>query len=112
MSDEECSTVSGGTVEQDGVLSLRALASILGVSPSTVHRDRAGVDQVTTDEDGSLLIPMTRGLDNKLRPTVRYDTSGRDRLIRQLRAEGKTIRAIASEVGCSVGTVHRVVSDG
>lgn len=100
------------TVEPRGGLSIRALAATLGVSPATVHRDRRGADAVTTDEDGSLLIPMTLGIDGRLRPTVRYDTSGRDRLIRQLRHDGKSIRVIAQEVGCSVGTVHRVLARG
>lgn len=34
----------------------------------------------------------------------------RDEEIRSLRAGGQTVRAIADEVGCSVGTVHRVLS--
>lgn len=29
--------------------------------------------------------------------------------VRKLRAEGLTMRAIAAELGCSVGTVHRYV---
>lgn len=29
--------------------------------------------------------------------------------VRRLRAEGLTMRAIAAELGCSVGTVHRYV---
>lgn len=108
------STVPDGTVEhatETGSLSIRALAAIFGVSPSTVHRDtmRRRVDRVVKDDEGNLLVPLTMGIDGKLRPAVRYNTSGRDALIRRLRAEGTTMRAIAEEVGCSVGTVHRVL---
>lgn len=33
------------------------------------------------------------------------------RRIRELRAQGLTMRAIAADVGCSVGTVHRYVRE-
>jgi len=50
------------------------------------------------------------GLDGKWRPNRRFDTTHRDRQIVLLRSARKSIRAIAAEVGCSVGTVHRVLS--
>jgi DNA invertase Pin-like site-specific DNA recombinase len=49
------------------------------------------------------------GLDGKRRPDRRCDNTDHDAEIRALRADGKPIRAIAAEVGCSVGTVHRVL---
>lgn len=52
---------------------------------------------------------FVKGLDGKQHPAYRYDTTERDKLIRQLRAEGHSERAIAAAVGCSVGTVHRVI---
>lgn len=41
-------------------------------------------------------------------PRAEYDarTAARHEHIRELRAEGKSMRAIAAEVGVSVGTVH------
>jgi DNA-binding NarL/FixJ family response regulator len=50
------------------------------------------------------------GLDGKWRPNRRFDTTQRDIEIVLLRSGGKSIRAIAREIGCSVGTVHRVLS--
>jgi DNA-binding NarL/FixJ family response regulator len=50
------------------------------------------------------------GLDGKWRPNRRFDTTLRDRQIVTLRVvNGKSIRAIGAEIGCSVGTVHRVL---
>ena len=107
--EESRSTVPDDTVEQvSGGMSLRAMAPVVRASPSTVRR--AAKRAIFYADDGSLQVPMVRGLDRRLRPGVRYDTSGRDVLIRQLRTEGKSIRAIAAEVGVSAGTVHRVVS--
>jgi DNA invertase Pin-like site-specific DNA recombinase len=57
-------------------------------------------------------VELTKGLDGKIRPSRRVDTSDRDEHIRKLRREGATIRAIAAEIGCSVGTVHRVIENG
>lgn len=51
-----------------------------------------------------------RGLDGKWRPNRRFDTTNRDRKIVLLRSGGRSIRTIAAEVGCSVGTVHRVLT--
>lgn len=41
-------------------------------------------------------------------PRAEYDarTAARHARIRELRAEGKSMRAIATEIGVSVGTVH------
>lgn len=50
------------------------------------------------------------GLDGKWRPNRRFDTTQRDRQIVLLRSARRSMRAIAAEVGCSVGTVHRVLS--
>ena len=110
--EESRSTVPDDTVEQvlNGGMSLRTMASVVRASPSTVRR--AAKRAIFYADDGSPQVPMVRGLDGRLRPGVRYDTSGRDVLIRQFRAEGKSLRAIAAEVGVSVGTVHRVVSRG
>ena len=46
---------------------------------------------------------------SKLRPSGRADTGDRDRQIHALRDAGKSLRAIAAEVKCSVGTVVRVL---
>jgi hypothetical protein len=52
---------------------------------------------------------MVTGRDGKLRPSGRADTGDRDRQIHALRDAGKSLRAIAAEVKCSVGTVVRVL---
>jgi hypothetical protein len=41
---------------------------------------------------------MVRGLDGKVRASRRFDTTDRDRQIHALRADGKSICAIAAEV--------------
>lgn len=74
-------------------------AMILGVQLS---QNRAIERQVP---DGKCL-----GLDGKIRPNRRLDTSHRDRRIVELRvANRQSITAIANEMGCSVGTVHRTL---
>ena len=91
-------------------MSLRAIGRIVSLSASTVHRDvSASRGDLETDDDGNLLVPLTMGLDGKVRPSRRLDTRGRDALIVQMRADGDSVRAIAAAVGCSVGTVHRVI---
>jgi DNA-binding NarL/FixJ family response regulator len=57
-------------------------------------------------------VDMAKGLDGKVRPSRRVDTSDRDERIHELRREGQPMRAIAAQVGCSVGTVHRVIEGG
>jgi DNA-binding NarL/FixJ family response regulator len=87
--------------------SVRALAENLkaaGVepsSPSTVWRVQSA---------RARNLGLSLGRDGKLRPDRRIDTTQRDALILKLRAEGKSLRAIATEAGCSVGTVHRVIN--
>jgi DNA-binding NarL/FixJ family response regulator len=65
-----------------------------------------------TDENGVIPVGKVLGLDGKLRPGRRGDTTERDARIRQMRWSGLSLRAIADTVGCSVGTVHRVVNKG
>lgn len=115
----ESSTVSSETVEpvadepqpvrRTGGMSTRALAQVLGVSASTVSRDLASED--TVDDQGRRLaaVSMVVGLDGKVRPSRRLDTAGRDAEIRRLRSAEVSMRAIAAAVGCSLGTVHRVL---
>lgn len=92
--------------------SIRAIAAAKGVSPSTVHRQRQRRDDYQPDDDGLVTVGMVQGLDGKLRPSRQIDTTERDKRIRRLHRDGRSMRAIASEVGCSVGTVHRVISKG
>lgn len=92
--------------------SIRAVASAKGVAPATVHRRRQRRNAYQPDSDGMVTVDMTKGLDGKLRPSRQVDTTDRDKRIRKLHQEGRTMRAIAAEIGCSVGTVHRVISKG
>lgn len=85
----------------DGELSIRVIARLTGVSPSTAMRGN-------TDRE----VGWSTGLDGRVRPNRRLDTTERDKRIAKLYAAGKSMRAIAAQVGCSVGTVHRVVSAG
>ena len=95
----------------DAGFSLRSVAKLTGVSPATALRDRrAGNPNYDGDEDGVIEVSKVQGLDGKIRPSRRYDTTDRDQTIRRLRAEGKPLRTIATDVGCSVGTVHRVLA--
>jgi DNA-directed RNA polymerase specialized sigma24 family protein len=92
-------------------LSIRSAADILGLSPSTVARRRQRQD---TADAGDGMAPFRRllGRDGKHRPSRRFDTTARDLRILALRHIGWSVRAIAGEVGCSVGTVHRVIKTG
>jgi transposase len=87
-------------------MSIRAIAAVMGVSPTTVQKTLAA----PPDENGMIAVGMVMGLDGKMRPSRRFDTTQRDRQIRELRGDGKSIRAIAAETACSVGTVHRVLN--
>lgn len=80
--------------------STRSAAAQLGVSHSTVARWRAEMG----------LVKMT-GKDGKVRMNHQNADlqNARNALILRLRAEGRSVRNIASEARCSVGTVHRVI---
>ena len=91
-------------------MSIRATAAILGVSPSTIMRDIQKGDDYRPDDEGRIDVGTVMGLDGKRRPSRRFDTSARDEQICDLRYSGKSLRTIAAEVGCSVGTVHRVLA--
>lgn len=95
---------------RDAAVSVRALAAAMGVSPSTMYRDLAAAPERAPAEDGTIRVGWTMGLDGKLRPSRRFDTSARDALIREMHASGASVRTIAAAAGCSVGTVHRIVS--
>jgi transposase len=88
--------------QTDG-LSIRKAAEELGVSATTVYWRR----RTLADEDE---FRMLEGRDGKRRPNRHFDNTDRDARIHELRADGKSIRVIAAEVGCSVGTVHRVLN--
>jgi len=91
-------------------MSLRAIAAATGVSPMTVLRGLKADADYQTAEDGTISYGMVLGLDGKRRPSRRFDTTtARDSRICELRDAGQSVRAIAGEVGCSVGTVHRVL---
>jgi DNA-binding NarL/FixJ family response regulator len=80
-------------------------AAEFGVSPSTIAK------MVRKAEEGQRpQVKMIMGRDGKMRPDRRYDITARDALIVDLRSAGFLMREIASEVSCSVGTVHRVIS--
>jgi hypothetical protein len=112
-----CSTVSPGTVEHmrkktpDIHSSVRLVAEQLKkagleTSPSTVWRVAKSARSQT--------VGLSLGRDGKLRPDRRLDTSERDAEIYRLYAKGDdlgsmSMREIAAKVGCSVGTVHRII---
>jgi uncharacterized protein YjcR len=89
-------------------MSLRAIAAVYRCSPTTILRRWQQMDGYAPDADGRITVHRTQGLDRKVRPNRRFDTTERDRVIRGMRHDGLTMRAIAETVGCSVGTVHRV----
>ncbi|TAJ49663.1 MAG: hypothetical protein EPO52_01505 [Herbiconiux sp.] len=91
--------------------SIRALAKMIQSSPTTVMKMRKDLDDWHPDENGRIQVRTVRGLDGKLRPGRRFDTTERDDNIRLRRSSGQTIRAIADAVGCSVGTVHRILKE-
>jgi len=89
--------------------SIRQAAAILGCSPSTVLRDRQRAPDYQPADDGTIPVRRVLGRDGKRRLNRRIDTTARDSRICELRDAGQSVRAIAGEVGCSVGTVHRVL---
>jgi DNA-binding NarL/FixJ family response regulator len=55
---------------------------------------------------------MVKGLDGKhhpRHPLTESERSTRTEAILMLRSQGKSVRAIAAELGLSVGTVHRTI---
>lgn len=92
---------------QPGKMSIRAVAQTLGMSPTTVLKLSRQAN--SPDENGMIFVGTCVGLDGKIRPSRRFDTTDRDERIRELRDAGQTVRAIAADVGCSVGTVHRII---
>lgn len=88
-------------------MSIRAMSSAIGISPTTLNKL---VIADTTNDDGSIQVPTRTGLDGKRRPGRRFDTTYRDQQIGQLRHDGQTVRQIATNLGCSVGTVHRTLT--
>jgi hypothetical protein len=64
-----------------------------------------------TNEKSAYKLPRgyCKGADGKLHPQRHYDTTLRDAKIIELHDHKKSMRAIAAAVGCSVGTVHRVI---
>lgn len=77
-----------------------------------MHRRRQSSDDYQPDSDGMVTVDMTKGIDGKLRPNRQVDTTDRDKEIRRLHRDGQSMRSIANEVGCSVGTVHRIINKG
>lgn len=96
--------------ERGPAMSIRAIASAQGVSPTTVLKIIQSQDDYRTADDGTITVGRTLGLDGKIRPSRRVDTTERDLTIVAMRDAGGSIREIAGKVGCSVGTVHRVIS--
>ena len=90
-------------------ISVRASAPALGVSPTTIQRERTKLPDYAPTPDGTIVVGQVMGLDGKVRPSRRYNTASRDQTILDLREKGGTIRQIAETVRCSVGTVHRVL---
>lgn len=88
-----------------GELSIRAAASATGLSPTTIQTYWS---VMSDNDDGTIDVHKRRGTDGKSRPSRRFDTAGRDLEIHRLARDGKTIAEIASTVGCSVGTAHRI----
>jgi DNA-binding NarL/FixJ family response regulator len=76
-------------------------AGMDNVSPSSVWR-------VGKSKRGRQM-GLSLGRDGKLRPDRRFDTTRRDAEIIELHDQGVSMREIAAKVGCSVGTVHRVI---
>ena len=80
-----------GAVGPLAYLSVRRAAEVLHVDPSTIQRRRAREEHIPR-----------RALDSTAR-------AERDLAILTMRAAGESIRTIAAELGCSIGTVHRAI---
>ena len=92
LSDRVAAKRRAGAVGPMAFLPVRRAAELLHVAPSTVQRRRAREEH-----------RPRRALDSPER-------AERDLIILTLRVAGVSIRAIAAEVGCSVGTVHRAIA--
>jgi DNA-binding CsgD family transcriptional regulator len=99
--------------EQCG-MSIRATAQAMGISPKTVQKKLREIRQKADAElpDGEIYIGKNIGLDGRVRPDRRIDTTRRDDAIIALHLSGASLRSIATEMKCSVGTVHRVIHSG
>ena len=73
------------------------------MSPTTVLKVMREQPEYARDEDGRVVVARRRGLDGKVRPSRRVDTSEQDARIRELRADGRSIGATAAEVCCPLG---------
>jgi IS30 family transposase len=82
--------------------STRALAAILGVSKSTIHRDVSG-----KCDPGARVV----GRDGKTYPATRLSLRPSDELV-ELRMKGWSYRRIAAEFGVSHQTVMRLFRNG
>ncbi|UQX11319.1 helix-turn-helix domain-containing protein [Candidatus Mycobacterium methanotrophicum] len=96
--------------KRTGGMSIRAIATALRVSPNTILKGLRESPGYAPDENGRIAVRRVQGIDGKIRPSRRFDTTARDDAIRSMRETGSTIRAIAAELNCSIGTVHRVLS--
>ncbi len=91
--------------------SVRETAAKLGIRPTAVQHRRQRSPEYQADDDGMVTVERVRGRDGKLRPDRAVDTTQRDKQIFRLYyRDHKSMRAVAAELGCSVGTVHRVLN--
>jgi transposase len=90
-------------VVETRLASSRLAAEQLGVHPSTITRWR----RLESHSEPTWVISRN----GHRYPGRRVDTTERDARIRRMRAQGAIMRVIAQEVGCGIGTVHRVLSD-
>jgi hypothetical protein len=93
-------------------VSVRAEARALGVSHQTVWRKRIHDDVVIAGTIVPRVMNRTLGLDNKWYPAQRNPDliKRRNAKIREWSRNGVPQRLIAGLLGCSTGTVHKVVS--
>ena len=80
------------------------------MSPTTVMKVLKESDDYQPNDDGTINVTKRKGLDGKMRPSRRFNTTRRDNQIIALREAGLRITSIAEHVGRSVGTVHRVLN--
>lgn len=95
-----------GDAEHGGV-PVRVVASMVGVSPTTVMKIKRELNAALESEN---ITYDSVGVDGKRRPGIRADNSVRDERIRASYENGYSMRKVADHFGVSVGTVHRVVN--